>query len=62
MTGWALIFGLRTAWRYSYDSIYNYLEEHYTSTVEISDDDYLFEYVKSWLAEQKLRTPVRKSM
>ena len=55
-----LIFGCRTAWSYTYDLVQGYLDEHYTSSIQIDDDDGLFEYVKAWLAEQKTRRPMRK--
>ncbi|KAF1968907.1 P-loop containing nucleoside triphosphate hydrolase protein [Bimuria novae-zelandiae CBS 107.79] len=60
VTGWALIFGCRTAWRYTYDLVQGYLEEHYTSSIQIDDDDDLFDYVKAWLAGQQTKRPSRK--
>lgn len=60
VTGWVLIFGCRAAWTYSYDMITGYLNEHYTSSIRIDDDDGPFEYVTGWLAEQKFKKPSRK--
>ncbi len=60
MTGWALIFGGHTAWRYLYDLVLGYFDEYYSSSVQINDDDALFDDVKAWLAEQQTKKPSRK--
>lgn len=54
------MFGCRTAWRYLYDFAFEWIQEHYTSSIQIDDDDDLFNCVKAWLAEQKTRKAVRK--
>ena len=43
VTGWALIFGCRTAWRYIYDLVHGIIDEHYTSSIQIDDNDDLFD-------------------
>ena len=60
VAGWALVFGGHTVWRYLYDSVHGYFDEYYTSSIEISDDDNLFVYVKDWLSEQQTVKPRRK--
>lgn len=60
MTGWALIFGCNTAWRYLYDLVQGYFDEYYTSSIQIDDDDSLFEDIKAWLSEQQKKKPSRK--
>jgi chaperone BCS1 len=60
VTGWALVFGCHTAWRYLYDLVQGYFDEYYTSSIQINDDDGLFNDVKAWLAEQQTKKPSRK--
>jgi mitochondrial chaperone BCS1 len=60
VTGWALIFGCHTAWRYLYDLVLGYFDEYYSSSIQINDDDGLFDDVKAWLAEQETKKPGRK--
>ena len=60
VTGWVLIFGVRTAWRYIYEMINGFVVEHYTSSIQIDDDDQLFDYVKEWMAEKGTRKPLKK--
>ncbi|KAF2998236.1 hypothetical protein E8E13_005721 [Curvularia kusanoi] len=60
VTGWALIFGCHKAWRYIYDLVLGYFDEYYSSSIQISDDDGLFDDVKAWLSEQETKKPGRK--
>lgn len=60
MTGWALIFGCHTAWKYLYDLVLGYFDEYYSSSIQIDNDDNLFDDVKAWLAEQQTKKPGRK--
>ncbi|KAL1591546.1 hypothetical protein SLS60_011794 [Paraconiothyrium brasiliense] len=60
VTGWALIFGCHTAWRYLYDLVEGYFDEYYTSSIQVDDDDGLFNDVKDWLSEQQNNTSSRK--
>ncbi|OAF98560.1 P-loop containing nucleoside triphosphate hydrolase protein [Paraphaeosphaeria sporulosa] len=60
VTGWALIFGCHAAWRYLYDLVQGYFDEYYTSSIQVHDDDGLFDDVKAWLSEQQNRKSSRK--
>lgn len=60
MTGWALVFGCHKAWRYLYDFVLGYFDEYWSSSIQISDDDGLFDDIKAWLAEQETKKPGRK--
>ncbi|KAF1931335.1 uncharacterized protein M421DRAFT_99193 [Didymella exigua CBS 183.55] len=60
VTGWALLFGSHTAWRYLYDLVQGYFDNYYTSSIHISDDDGLFDDVKAWLSEQQNSKSSRK--
>lgn len=60
VTGWALIFGCHTAWRYLYDLVQRYFDEYYTSSIQVDDDDGLFDDVKAWLSEQQNKKSSRK--
>lgn len=60
VTGWALVFGCHAAWRYLYDLVQGYFDEYYTSSIQINDDDNLFDDVKAWLSEQQNKKSSRK--
>lgn len=60
VTTWALVFGCHAAWRYLYDLVQGYFDEYYTSSIQISDDDGLFDDVKAWLSEYQAKKPGRK--
>ncbi|KAH6621876.1 P-loop containing nucleoside triphosphate hydrolase protein [Boeremia exigua] len=60
VTGWALVFGCHTAWRYLYDLVIGYFDEYYSSSIQIDNDDCLFDDVKAWLSEQQTKKPGRK--
>jgi chaperone BCS1 len=40
--------------------VHSCFDEYYTSSIQINDDDSLFDYVKAWLAEQQTKNPSRK--
>lgn len=40
--------------------ILGYFDEYYSSSIQINDDDALFDDVKAWLAEQQNKKPGRK--
>lgn len=60
VTGWALIFGCHTTWKYLYDAVQGYFDEYYTSSIQVDDDDNLFDDVKAWLSEQQNNKSSRK--
>ncbi|CAI6334741.1 unnamed protein product [Periconia digitata] len=60
VTGWVFVYGCRTAWQHIYALVHAYLQEHYTSSIEIDKDDNLFNDVRDWLAEQKTIKPMNK--
>ncbi|KAL9598284.1 MAG: hypothetical protein Q9219_004585 [cf. Caloplaca sp. 3 TL-2023] len=57
-----LIFGLFTCFKFVWHYAYEYFEEYCTSFICIECDDDIFEYVMTWIAEQKMAKQSRTLM